>query len=444
MELGPHWHSDKPHLGIGAGEPGGYALTMAAEGKRERRRTPGGWTLAATTAGARARLAEAGAAGRPGAAILIGLRRLDLLNAAHGRSVGDAVVKAAHRRLVGLAGDAAVVRLGSGRFLVTIAADETDALALAGEMAEALAPPMVPGVLVGARIGVAGQAVDESAASALARAGEALAAAATGAPVLAERGRAASLDALAIDLHHAIAAGEIDILFQPQVGVAGGQVEGVEALARWRHPRLGAVGADALFGAADRAELGLALSEHIQSLALRQAAAWPASLSGLRLSINITAGDVMRPGFAAALLARVAASGFALDRLTLELTETGPLADPAQAAASLEQLRMAGCRVAIDDFGAGYSSLAYVRALPLDYLKLDKALVETVAACSRDAALVAATVAMAKAMGLRVIAEGVETPAQLQVLAAADCDQYQGYLCAPPLDVNALAELVRS
>jgi EAL domain-containing protein (putative c-di-GMP-specific phosphodiesterase class I) len=381
-------------------------------------------------------------AGEPGSIIIIGLRRLDLLNAAHGRRVGDLVVQSAARQLAALAGQEAVTRLGGGRFLVTVAGGEHAALALAGGITEALAQPLTPGVLVGARVGVAGQASGESAATVLARAGEALAIAEAGAPVLAERGQGASLDALAVDLHHAIARGEIEIMFQPQVSVADGRVIGAEALARWQHSTLGVLGADALFAAAARADLGLPLSEHIQLLALRQATHWPASLSSLRLSINITAGDVMRTGFASALAARVAASGFAADRLTVELTETGPLASPAQAAAALADLRRTRCRVAIDDFGAGFSSLAYVRALPLDYLKLDKALLEGAVPGSRAAALVTATVAMARAMELGTIAEGVETVEQLAVLADAGCEAYQGYLCAPPLNSAGLAALV--
>lgn len=419
---------------------------MANGGKRERRRVPGGWVSGAAVAPARAWLDARRAAGQPGAVILVGLRRLDLLNAAHGRAVGDTVVAGAGERLTAVAGEGAVMRLGSGRFLVTVEDSETATMTLAGRIAEELARPLAPGVLVGVRVGVAGHGHDEDAATVLASAGEALtvagATAEAGAPVLARNGRAASLDALAVDLHHAIARDEIDILFQPQVSVAGGRIEGAEALARWRHPRLGSLGAEALFAAAARADLQLALSEHIQSLALTQAAAWPASLAGLRLSVNVTAGDVMRPGFAAALLARVAASGFSPDRLTLELTETGLLADVRLAAASLERVRAGGCRIAIDDFGAGYSSLAYVKALPLDYLKIDKALVEGVTPGSRDARLVSATVAMAKAMELSVIAEGVETLEQLAILAAAGCDEYQGYLCAPPLDAEALARLV--
>ena len=417
---------------------------MAGE---ERRRAPGGWAYGTGAAGPRRWLEERLAVGRPAAVVLLALSRLDLLNAAHGRATGDAVVRAARERLDGLAQrvGGSVARLGGWRFTLVAELGAAEALTLAGAAAEALAQPFAGGVVVGARAAVAVGEPDEEAAAVLGRAGEALVhAAASGAPALAERGRAASLDALAVDLHHAIARGEIDILFQPQVSIADGKIAGVEALARWRHPRLGELGADALFAAAARADLGLPLSEHIQARALGEAAGWPAALAALRLSVNLTAGDVARPGFAAALLQRVTASGFPAERLTLELVEAGPLADVAAAAAALDLLRQAGCRVAIDDFGAGYSSLAYIRALPLDAIKLDKSLVERMRADTREARLVAAAIAMAQALGLATIAEGVEDEAQRAVLAAAGCDQYQGYLCAPPLTSAALAALVET
>ena len=185
-------------------------------------------------------------------------------------------------------------------------------------------------------------------------------------------------EALSVDLRRAIDSNEIAVLFQPQVAIATGKIVGVEALARWEHPRFGAIGADQLFAAADRADLGLALSDHIQRLALSRAAAWPEALFGLRLSINLTAADIARPGFADILLDRIDASGFARSRLTVEITESGLIDDLGAAASLLTGLRQAGCRVAIDDFGTGYSSLAYLKALPLDYLKIDRKLAQDI------------------------------------------------------------------
>jgi diguanylate cyclase len=413
--------------------------------RHERRRAPGGWAQGAAVAASRRWLDERLAEGRSVAGILIGLSRLDLLNAAHGRRAGDTVMRTALERLTTLVGERRVERLSGGRFLVTVDADESRALALAGGAAEALAHPFAGGVVIGARTAVALGAAGEPATALLTRLGEALKharAAGAGAPVLAERGGTGSLDRLAVDLHHAVARGEIEILFQPQVRLTDGAILGVEALARWSHPTLGSLGAHELFAAAAWADLELPLSEHIQERALAEAAAWPAALSQLRLSINVTAGDLMRPGFADALLARVRASGIAPERVVLELTEVGPVADLARAAEALATLREGGCRIAIDDFGAGYSSLAYLKSLPVDVIKLDKSLVDGLAPGTRDARLVGGAIAMARALELTVIAEGVETEAQRALLAEAGCDLYQGFLRAPPLATPALLELM--
>ena len=211
---------------------------------------------------------------------------------------------------------------------------------------------------------------------------------------------------LAADLHHAIERGEIDIVFQPQVAIGTGRITGVEALARWRHPTLGPLGADPLFAAAERADLGLALSDHIQQIALQRAARWPGTLSHLRLSINVTAADIGRAGFVRIFLDRVAASGFPIERLTVEITETGLIRELDRAAQVLDTLRAEGVRVAIDDFGTGYSSLAYLTSLPIDYLKIDRALVTEVDGSRRDRVVVRGIIRIATQLGIGIVAEG--------------------------------------
>ena len=247
---------------------------------------------------------------------------------------------------------------------------------------------------------------------------------------------------MAADLRRALDQEEIGILFQPQVAVSTGAITGVEALARWNHPELGEIGAETLFAAAERAGIELALSDHVQRVALEAAARWPETLGALRLSINVTAADVARPGFADSLLDRIDASGFPRQRLTVEITESGLIAELGEAARLLAELRTAGCRVAIDDFGTGYSSLAYLKALPLDYLKIDKKLAQDIAGNVRDRVVVRGVIEMARSLGLAVVAEGVETEEQLDLLAKDGCQYYQGYLCAPPLETAALVELV--
>lgn len=386
---------------------------------------------------------------RPGV-ILIALSRFDLVNSGYGRSAGDALIRAAVRRIVGVArtmlGKRQVVaRMKGPEFLVGVE-DASDAKALAEALAEALARPFaIDGALVslGARLGVTAARAGEDADTLLRRANDALddARASDGATIrIADE--PAIADALSVDLRRAIDAGEIAVVFQPQVAVATGAIVGVEALARWEHPRFGAVGAEQLFAAADRADLGLALSDHIQRLALGAAVMWPEALSTLRLSINLTAADIARPGFADILLDRVDAAGFARSRLTVEITESGLIDDLGAASALLTSLRQAGCRVAIDDFGTGYSSLAYLKALPLDYLKIDKKLAQDIAGSPRDRIVVRGVIEMALSLGLAVVAEGVETPEQLDLLAKEGCQYYQGFLCAEPLTSAALVELL--
>ena len=247
---------------------------------------------------------------------------------------------------------------------------------------------------------------------------------------------------LATDLSHAIERDEVEVLFQPQVDLATGAIVGVEALARWRHPEHGELGANTLFASAARAGFLLPLSVHVQAKAMRLAAGWRAPLDRLRLSVNVTSADIARPAFASGLLAMAAEAGFPLHRLTAEVTESGLIKDLPAAAAALAVLREAGCLIAIDDFGTGYASLGYVKALPLDYLKIDKLLIDDIARVERDHLLVRGIIGMAQALGLIVIAEGVEDEAQRALLAAEGCDLYQGFLCSEPVAPAALAVLL--
>ena len=375
-------------------------------------------------------------------AVVVVLARFEFVNAAYGRATGDALMAAAEARIGGWAQqafgrDAILRRDGTEFVLLTDCAVPIDTVAA---LDRALARPFdVPGAAasLGTRIGIAAAARGNDLAALLAGARRAL-----GQPggSAADDGR---LDALAADLHRAIERGEIAIRYQPQVGLGSGAIVGVEALARWDHPSLGALGADDLFATAERADLGTALSEHIQRRALDEVADWPDTLARLRVSINVTAADLARPGFAEAFLARIDASGVARGRVTVEIVETGLIDDLDRAGAILARLRGAGCRIAIDDFGTGYSSLAYLKALPIDYLKIDRSLTRDIAGSERDRVIVRGVIAIARSLGLETIAEGVETEAERALLAAEGCDLYQGFLCSEPVDGAGLPGLIR-
>ncbi len=379
--------------------------------------------------------------------VLVGLTRFDTINTAYGRPAGDELLRSVSRRVAEaaretLGSDVVVARIGGSDFLAAAVDPGTVALRnAAGRIEEALARPFVAAgelVHLGAKVVLTESVAGDGAASLLRRASETLLGEGATRP-----GSGPSIESLIGDLRRGIERGEIGVLFQPQVAVATGQITGVEALARWQHPQHGEIGAEPLFAAAERAGLSGVLSEHVQRRALTIAAHWPRSLAALRLSINVTAGDVGRPGFGESLLRWVDATGFPRRRLTLEITESGIMADLSEAAALLSDLRTAGCRVAIDDFGTGYSSLAYLKALPLDYLKIDKKLSHDITGSPRDRIVVRGVIDMARSLGLAVVAEGVETEAQLDLLAKEGCQYFQGFLCSPPIDVPALAALVR-
>ena len=180
------------------------------------------------------------------------------------------------------------------------------------------------------------------------------------------------------------------------------------------------------------------LSHHIARRALTLAAAWPRPL---RLSLNITAEDFALGDVVASLRKLLAQSGFAAERLTLEITEQSLIGDFETCALALETLAGDGVQVALDDFGTGFSNFRALKALPLDALKLDRSLVRDIAADPRDRAIVTAMIAMARALDLKVVAEGIESQAQLAILADCGCDLFQGFLRSGPVAAEDFAAL---
>jgi diguanylate cyclase (GGDEF)-like protein len=439
-----------------AGEVIGRAETIEpAEARPSGSRDP--LTGLADARAARAWLSER--LGRDGDAVmlLLSVSRYDAINAAFGRSVGDSVLQAAARRIerqVEPDGRSRLVaRMAGAEFAVLLAAPASlaDGRFLAGALVEAIGRPFMSGdhlITLGCRAGVAAARNGDDSAALLRRASVALAEAkgAESAPVrVLEEGaesRTEREDRLEVDLRRALARSEIEILFQPIVAVTNGEIVGAEALARWMHPHYGELGAATLFGVAERSDYLAQLSDHVQRRAVAAAAAWPERLGKLRLSVNITAADMLRPGFTGQFLDMVRSSGFAPERLTVEVTEGALIEDLAGAAALLAELRGGGLRVAIDDFGTGYSSLAYLKALPLDYLKIDKRLSQDIEGSMRDRIVVRSVIDMARSLGLGVIAEGVETRGQLGLLAEEGCTLYQGFLCSPPVRAEELEALV--
>ncbi len=410
----------------------------------------------ATRDAAAARLSEWLGRGDKVHALLIGLRRFDAVNLAYGTSAGDAALNEVAQRLKQFAaseldGSWLAARSGGDGFLLLASepcSRERWQLA-AGQLLDALARPIATAwgtVRLSPRGALLRGIEGDSAPLVLDRLGQALGSAMgqSARRLIWADGEAtkAGLSAaqLETDLLLALDRGEIEVVYQPQFGCLDNRLSGGEALARWNHPKLGRVGAGALFAIAERADHIAQLSQHIAQLALKGAKAWPMDL---RLSLNVTPNDLASADYAQRLSGLIKASGFAPWRLTLEVTEQVLLSDTAHAAAVLRELAGRGVRIALDDFGAGFCNFRYLKLLPLHYLKLDRAMIEGVAGDSRDLAVLRAIIAMAGALDLKVIAEGVESEAQRALIAAEGCASYQGFLMAQPMSAAAFLELAQ-
>ncbi len=389
-------------------------------------------------------------------AMLIGLRRMPAVNATYGTAVGDAALEAMEQRLVRQAnrlsgGTALTLRLSGGDFLIaySMAEERLGWQVMAERMLRLVSEPLdIAGhrLRLTARAALALARDDESPVSLLDRLSAGLANARESA---AEPVRWADRQSdhtpqsgyrLEQDIVQAIERDEITVLFQPQFAVETGRIVGAEALARWHHPQYGEIGAGTLFAIADKADFTRSLSRHIRHRAMGHAAGWTGGLSGLRLSLNVTAEDLGEKGFAKRELAMIEQCGFHPKRLTLEMTEQALVPDFKRAAARFAALREAGVKIAVDDFGTGYSSLLYLKRLPLDYLKLDHAMTRDIGGAEADRIIVRSIIAMAKALNLKVIAEGVESDAQLAALREEGCDYFQGFLRGKAMEAEVFAE----
>ncbi|NIZ92986.1 putative bifunctional diguanylate cyclase/phosphodiesterase [Kineococcus rubinsiae] len=263
---------------------------------------------------------------------------------------------------------------------------------------------------------------------------------------------------LIADLREAVARGALDVAYQPVVQPGRpAEVVGVEALVRWRHPEFGPVDPQTFVGLAERSNLVAALDAHVLTVALRDLARWRAGVAAGDLphaprwvAVNVSATTLSAPGFAEGVRRRVADAGLQLADVCLEVTETALATDLLACRTVLEGLRADGITVAVDDFGTGFSSLAYLKDLPVDHLKVDRSFVRDLHSSGDGPrggparAVAAAVVSLARTLGLGVVAEGVETLEQDAVLVELGCDYLQGYLYSRPVPADALVEVLRA
>ncbi len=391
-------------------------------------------------------IAAAGRSGHGAAVLFLDLDRFKLVNDSLGHDVGDDLLKDVAVRLKsGLRKADTVARLGGDEF-VLLSTDWTtpaDVAALAEKVLALLKQPFtVAGrdLHVGASIGIALHPADG------ADSRELLKNADTAMYTVKESGRngyrffdpsmnAEAMERLTLeaDLHRAIDRGELEVYYQAKFELASGAVAGAEALVRWSHPEQGMISPTRFIPLAEETGLVVPLGDWVLRRVCAQVADWHrAGIHPGPIAVNVSARQLALPDFADRVAAILAEEGVAAADIDLEITETAIMREPELAAATLDRLARFGTRVVLDDFGVGYSSLGYLKRLPISVLKMDRSFIADVTENPDAAALARGIIDLAEQLGIEVVAEGVETEAQAAFLTASHCAFVQGYLFARP------------
>ncbi|MET0540430.1 MAG: EAL domain-containing protein [Variovorax sp.] len=244
-------------------------------------------------------------------------------------------------------------------------------------------------------------------------------------------------------MRQALTAQRFRLAYQPQVQVDGDAIVGAEALARWRDPELGEVAPAQFIAVAEESGFIIALGDWVLTQAVRQAAAWRSRGMPLKVAVNVSALQFQQADFVDRVAAALHEADLPGGLLELELTESILVRDASEALQRLHALSQLGVKLAIDDFGTGYSSLAYLKRFPIQKLKIDRSFIRGTPADESDAAIVRAVVQLARALNLKVNAEGVESEAQRHFLKEQGCDEMQGFLFAPALDPVSFEQRLR-
>jgi diguanylate cyclase len=385
----------------------------------------------------------------PVSVIYLGLDDFRIINDGYGHVVGDAVLKKVAKRLSQLV-DAkpCVSRVGGDEFVVLMMADQARSLAFSKRVLKVLSAPIkVESVelRLTASIGVAcfpehglANRLLPSAATAMRtvkRGGGGACAAFEAAMRVDTREQADLLQ----DLRRAIERKQMQLVYQPKIDAASLQITAAEALLRWQHPRRGLVMPGVFIPLAEKHGLMAAMGDWVIEEAARQAASWRERGLRMRVAINISGQQLRQDELVERIEAALKRHHIDPGRLTCEITESVAMEDTKQTRAAFERLRKAGFHVSIDDFGTGHSSLAVLGRLPAAELKIDRAFVTDLGQSEQAATIVKTIIQMARTLGLRVVAEGVETPEQRDILVKLGCDELQGYLFAKPMSPEALA-----
>ena len=398
-------------------------------------------------------LARAGRSDLHVAVVFIDLDFFKTINDSFGHSTGDALLVQAGARMRGVLREHDVLaRMGGDEFAVLLAdlTSPDEAIGVTNKLLATLKSAYflkAQDVYSGASVGLAFYPNDARTSEALLRYADMAMyqAKANGRGAYAfysqEMDRSAH-DNMQLHTHlkEAMAQNGLQLHYQPQVDVETGEIVGAEALLRWFDPVLGHVSPARFIPVAEATGLILPLSEWVLETACQQIAAWTQAGTPLRVAVNFSAQQFLQRDLPEQVRQVLVRTGALAQWLDIEITESMAMTQPEQASEQLEALVAMGCRVALDDFGTGYSSLAYLKALPIHKLKIDKSFMDGIPDDASDAAISRAIIALAQSLGMTLIAEGVETDAQLAFLRQYGCDTYQGWLFAKAMDAASLTE----
>ncbi len=384
------------------------------------------------------------------AVMLLNLDRFQMINDSLGSEAGDRLLVETARRLRRtLRASDVIARVGGDEFLIVLPKLKArDAAILASALQLAVAEPWRDGdheVVVTASIGIAVAPEDGSDRDLLTRKVSLALHDVKGGQPNSHRfftdelqARTARTMQLSNALRFALERRELRLVYQPQVDTASGAVLGAEALLRWQHPELGAVSPAEFIPVAERNGLILPIGTWVLGEAVRQLRAWiDADLDPPRIAVNLSALQFRQADLAEQTAALLAEAGVPADRLELELTETATMENPSAAKRTIQQLSRLGIRFSIDDFGTGYSSLSNLRQIKAYKLKIDASFIRELNSNADDRAIVAGIINIARGMGMRTLAEGVECLTEQHFLQQQGCDEIQGYLHATPLEPEA-------
>ena len=384
------------------------------------------------------------------ALLLVDLDRFKEINDTLGHRYGDEVLRQVAQRLSErISGHGTVARLGGDEFAILMPHRRAEdvALELAAEVRRSLSAPLdAAGIRldVGGSVGVATYPNDgHDVETLLQRADIAMYEAKSGRTGVQRYRREQDANnlirlTLAGDLRRALDAGEISTEFQPKIDLRSNRVSGAEALVRWRHPQQGAIAPELFVGIAEQTGFIVAITMHVMQEAVRACSNWRRHGAQLTVAVNLSARALLEPELPETVMALCRAHDLPPQALVLEITESMVVADPERVLSTLTRLADHGVALSVDDFGTGYSSLEQLKLLPVTELKIDRGFVSGMRADRRDAAIVRSAIHLGQSLGLRVVAEGVETRQLHTQLASLECDEAQGFHYSPALPAAQL------